>query len=151
MTTLESLHFPTTRATLVDYIRTNTGRADVAFFGIMLKNEEQNLFIGTAKIGPVEWIHRHAYVALFIGEAAARSHGYGTEVVRLLLRYGFHVLNLHKISAGIVGSNTASIRLFKKVGMTIEAIRKDQFWVDGRWEDHVLMAMFDTEFEAGEA
>jgi ribosomal-protein-alanine N-acetyltransferase len=142
--TLASLHFPTTKAKLLAYIESNSGSSDVAFFGIMTTAE--NKLIGTAKLGPVQWIDRHAYVALYIGDPAARGKGYGSEVVFLLLKYGFNVLNLRKISAGMVESNSASTRIFEKVGMKHDGRRREQFFVNGRWEDHILMAMFQSEF-----
>lgn len=142
--TLASLHFPTTKSKLVDYIRNNTGRTDSAFFGVM--TADQNELIGTAKIGPIEWIDRHAYCALYIGNPDARGKGHGSEVVFLLLKYGFRVLNLRKISAGMIESNTASVRIFEKVGMKPDGRRKEQFFVNGHWEDHILMAMFQSDF-----
>jgi ribosomal-protein-alanine N-acetyltransferase len=142
--TLGSLHFPTTRARLLDYIRSNSAGNDVAFFGIMTTAE--NKLIGTAKLGPMQWIDRHAYCALYIGSPDARGKGYGSEVVRLLLRYGFNVLNLRKISAGMVESNVTSMKIFEKVGMKPDGRRKEQFFINGHWEDHILMAMFQSEF-----
>ncbi|PYS56084.1 MAG: hypothetical protein DMG13_00970 [Acidobacteria bacterium] len=142
--TLASLHFPTTRAKLLDYVRSNTGRPDVAFFAIMTVDGDK--FIGTAKIGPIQWIDRHSYCALLIGDPAFRGKGYGSEVVFLLLKYGFCVLNLHKISAGMVASNRASTRIFEKAGMQVEACLKKEYFIDGKWEDHILMAAFQAEF-----
>ncbi|SRR6266566_5594426 len=142
--TLASLHFPTTRAKLLDYVRSNTARSDVAFFGIMTVDGDK--FIGTAKIGPIQWIDRHSYCALFIGDPDFRGKGYGSEVAFLLLKYAFRVLNLHKISAGMVASNSASTKIFEKVGMKIEARLKDEYFINGRWEDHILMATFQSEF-----
>ena len=142
--TLASLYFPTTKAKLQEYIRGNTGRSDVAFFAIVSVDGDK--FIGTAKIGPIQWIDRHSYCALLIGDAAARGKGYGSEVAFLLLKYGFRVLNLRKISAGMVASNAGSIKIFEKAGMKVEARLKEEYFINGELQDHVLMAMFQSEF-----
>lgn len=144
---LGTLYYPTTRAALEAYIKRQIEHPDTAFFAIMTKPDDR--FIGTAKIGPVEDVHRHAFIGLFIGDERERGKGCGTEVVVLLLKYGFRQLNLHKISAGVNASNTVSIRMFEKVGMKVECRRPRQLFVDGKWEDHVILAMFDHEFQAG--
>jgi len=138
--TLGTLYYPTTKAGLESYISRQCENPDSSLFAIITKNEEQ--FIGTAKIGPVEAIHRHAYIGIFIGEETERGKGYGREAVNLLLNYGFCQLNLHKISAGANATNTASIRLFEQVGMKVDCIRGRQLFVNGQWEDQVLLATF---------
>ena len=143
---LGTLYYPTTKAALEAYIKKQMEHPDTAFFAIVTKADDR--FIGTGKIGPVETIHRHAYIGLFIGEENERRKGYGTETARLLLQYGFRQLNLHKISAGASASNLPSIRMFEKIGMTIECRRPEQLFVDGKWEDHVLLAIFEHEFQA---
>src|SRR5256885_812594 len=75
------LYFPTTKAKQLEYVRSNTGRSDVAFFAIMAR--DNNKFIGTVKIGPMQWIERHAFCALLIGDEAARGQGFGSEAVYL--------------------------------------------------------------------
>jgi len=142
--TLGTLYFPTTKAALEAYIKQQMEHPDAAFFAIMTKADDR--FIGTAKLGPVEHPHRHVYIGLFIGEESERSKGYGTEVVKLLLQYGFRQLNLHKISAGTNASNVASIRMFEKVGMKVECRRSKQLFVNGAWEDHIILTMFENEF-----
>ena len=138
--TLGSLYYPTTKAGLESYITRQCENPDSSLFAIITKKEER--LIGTAKIGPVEAIHRHAYIGLFVGEENERGKGYGREVVELLLAYGFKQLNLHKISAGSNVSNVASIRMFQKVGMKIECRRLNQLFVNGNWEDHIILADF---------
>lgn len=44
------------------------------------------------------------------------GRGVGTAAVRLALRYGFEVLNLHEVHAEVLQRNSASIRLLEKSG-----------------------------------
>jgi RimJ/RimL family protein N-acetyltransferase len=142
--TLGSVYYPKTKSALEAYIKKQIDSPDSAFFAIMTKPDER--FIGTAKLGPVEHIHRHAYVGLFIGEESEWRKGYGTEVAVLLLKYGFRQLNLRKISVGANASNTASIRMFEKAGMTVDCRRRQQLYVNGVWEDQVILAMLADDF-----
>ncbi len=142
--TLGTLYFPTTKEALESYIKCQVEHPDTAFFAIMTKSDDR--FIGTAKIGPVEQIHRHAYIGLCIGEEQDRGKGYGTEVIHVLLKYGFKQLNLHKISTGANESNLSSIRMFEKCGMKVESRRRAQLYVNGQWEEQIIFGMLEEEF-----
>ena len=142
---LGSVLFPTSKDALERYIRTNSDRDDAAFFGIMVKTNDQ--FIGTARLTPIDWRNRYTTIGIFIGEPSARRQGYGSEVIKLLLDYGFNHLNLHKVTAGMPESNQASIRMFEKCGLREECRRKRHLFVNGRWEDHVILSMFQEEYQ----
>ncbi len=45
------------------------------------------------------------------------GNGYGTEVSRALLQYGFDTINLDSIAAIALPENKASIRIMEKIGM----------------------------------
>lgn len=136
--------FPSTRESLEEYVRKRLGSHSEVFFAIVLK--EGDRFVGTAKLGPIEWVHRRASFGILIGDESVRNRGLGGEVVSLLLRYGFRILNLHKITAGCVGSNIRAIRCFEKVGMRIEGRRPEQLFVNGRYEDQVLLGILQEEY-----
>jgi len=44
-------------------------------------------------------------------------------------------LNLNRISAGMVGENVASKRLFEKVGFTLEGTLREAFYLNGKYHD----------------
>ena len=48
------------------------------------------------------------------------GQGYGTEAVRAIIDHGLNNLNLPRIVAETQTANTASVRLLKRVGMTLE-------------------------------
>lgn len=55
--------------------------------------------------------HRSLYVA-----EGYRRQGYGAEIERLVLRYGFEVLRLEYIWADVLQSNEAACRFYERVG-----------------------------------
>ncbi len=101
--------------------------------------------VGNIKIGPVVARHQYADVSYFIGERSAWGKGYGTEAVRLVTRFGFERLGLHRCQAGFYESNVGSQRVLEKAGYTREARLVEQLRIDDRWEDHVWYgALRDT-------
>ena len=135
---------PITRDKQIKYVKSNLERDNVALFAIIVKASGR--FIGTAKFGPIDWVHRFAEHATMIGDKKSWNKGYGREVILLLLEYGFRILNMHKIYAGIVADNLASIRKNEKVGYKTEAIFKDKFFIKGRYVDHLVMSLSQDEF-----
>src|SRR3990170_1250773 len=121
-----SLFMPTNEEALKSYIRDNTNKKNVGFFAIRWKKD--NKFIGTVKLGEIDWVHRTAALGILIGDKDYRGRGIGTETVRMMLAYGFRRLNLHWIGAGMVSENIASIKSFKKAGFKIVATIPNKLW-----------------------
>src|SRR5262245_36945866 len=56
----------------------------------------------------------------------ARGQGYGTEVIRLLCRYGFRNRNLHRLELEMLASNTAMRRTAEACGFTHEGTQRER-------------------------
>ena len=65
-----------------------------------------------------------ATFGITIGEKEFWGKGYGTEIARLLIDYGFEKLQLCQINSAVFGFNTRSIRMHEKLGFGIE-IKKE--------------------------
>src|SRR3712207_3466272 len=60
--------------------------------------EQPARLVGLVDLSLDHWSHRDAWLGIGIGERADWSKGYGSDAMRLILRYGFAELNLHRIS-----------------------------------------------------
>ncbi len=74
---------------------------------------------------------------------------YGMEAVDGLLGFCFAGINLHRVSANCLGSNTAARRLFETVGMRCEGeFVKSVPCLDGQWENSVWFAALEEEYDS---
>ncbi|WP_239004579.1 GNAT family N-acetyltransferase [Paenibacillus tepidiphilus] len=110
-------------------------------FGIFT-NSDQRL------IGTISLFHvmRGPLQSAIIGYDLAQKHngkGYTTEAVRLTVDYGFHQLNIHRIEAGVMTHNIASIRVLEKSGFHREGIARKNVHINGSWEDHQVLAILN--------
>ncbi len=144
---MASLSLPTTEKGLREYIENNTNRSDVAFFAIRWK--ENSEFIGTIKLGPIDWIDRKAYYGQLVGKKYW-GKGVGTEALRLLVSYGFNRLNLHWIGAAVIAENKASIKSSERAGFTLVATIPNQIWYKGRYTAMLHFGITSDEFYAQE-
>lgn len=73
------------------------------------------------------------------------GNGYATEVAKRLIRFGFEILNLHRIEAGVATENKRSIKVLEKAGMTIEGIRRKILPIRGDWVDNYHYAILEDD------
>ena len=84
-----------------------------------------NKDIGSVYLRDIDYKNLKAEYGIFIGEDYCRGHGIGSEAAKLILDYGFNVLNLHKIFLRAFEENFAAIKSYRKVGFEVEGIFKD--------------------------
>jgi ribosomal-protein-alanine N-acetyltransferase len=73
--------------------------------------------------------------------AGTAGRGYLSEGLRLVMRYAFGQLGLHRLEANIQPGNTASIRLVKRNGFRYEGTSPDYLFIGGAWRDHERWAI----------
>ncbi|UOQ42823.1 GNAT family N-acetyltransferase [Halobacillus salinarum] len=112
-------------------------------FGIFTSIDEK--LVGTINLFQVI---RGSLQSAFIGYFISKKHnglGYATEAVKLIVDYSFNQLELHRIEAGVIPQNTASIRVLEKAGFHKEGISRKNVKINGRWEDHQVLALINPD------
>ena len=110
--------------------------------------EADGRYIGYVNIKIKDEANQRASLGIGIDNPSYWGRGYGTEVVRLMLRHAFETLDLHRVSLRVAAYNTRAIRCYEKAGFRHEGVERDSFFVDGKWHDDVLMAVLREEWEA---
>jgi len=72
--------------------------------------------------------------------------GYGTEALSAMLRFGFEVLELHRIVAYCDAENTASRRILEKAAMRLESHFVKDRLRNGEWQDGLGFALLKDDF-----
>ena len=98
--------------------------------------------IGNIRLSDVNWHHRRASVAILIGDKRAWGHGFGRRAVALASWYALHVVELHKLTAGMYEQNLGSIRAFEHVGYHREALLHRHYLLNGNYQAGIQMACF---------
>lgn len=100
---------------------------------------------GSVYIRDIDHNHHKGEYGIFIGEPDARGRGVGTSAAKLMLRYGFEELHLHKIFLRVFADNQQAVRSYEKAGFIQEAYLKDEVCIDGKYRDMLLMAVIGEE------
>jgi len=73
------------------------------------------------------------------------QRGYMTAAVRAVVPFVFDSLELHRLEAACLPTNTASMRLLEKTGFKREGLARRYLRINGVWQDHLLYALLDTD------
>ena len=103
--------------------------------------------IGTAGLMGIDYRHGDAEFGIMLGEKSAWGKGYGTEVARLMLDYGFNVLGLHNIWLRVLSFNEYAVRAYKRAGFRMVGSLREQHKLGNKRYDDIYMDCLATEFE----
>ncbi|MEX0782320.1 MAG: GNAT family protein [Dehalococcoidia bacterium] len=88
---------------------------------------------------------RSASLGIAIGEKSYWNGGYGTDAMRVLCRFGFEHMNLHRIELNVFDDNPRAQRVYEKIGFKVEGCRREADYRYGRHRDIVVMGLLRGE------
>lgn len=91
-------------------------------------------------------MHRAEIGSTMVGDPESRGKGFATEMIVLLLEYAFVDLNLHRIYAYAIDTNTSSLRVKQKCGFTIEGTLRQDHFTNGQFHDVYIMGILREEW-----
>ncbi|MBD5528320.1 MAG: UDP-4-amino-4,6-dideoxy-N-acetyl-beta-L-altrosamine N-acetyltransferase [Lachnospiraceae bacterium] len=110
---------------------------------MMICETESGRPVGSVYLRDIDRQHKKAEYGIFIGGEGARGKGYGTMAARLMIRYAFEDMGLHRLFLRAFADNTRAIRSYEKAGFEREAYLRDDVCIDGRYRDIVLMGILN--------
>jgi len=122
------------------------GGTNEVFFGIRRLE-------GDALIGFIGWFnlyqqHGDTLIAIALGERQYWGNGYGTDAMRVMLRYAFMELNLRKVGLLVFEYNPRAIRSYEKAGFVHEGRVRGAMQRDGKRWDFLYMGILRDEWMA---
>ena len=138
---------PRTEASLQKWFAETDSAKDGYAFGIRLLYSDE--LIGYVDVDGIQWNHGAGWMAIAIGDPVNRSKGYGHEALKLVLKFAFHELNLHRVQLTVFGYNEHAIKLYEKLGFQREGTFREFLARDGRRYDMYLYGLLRREWDAG--
>jgi RimJ/RimL family protein N-acetyltransferase len=116
-------------------------------FTFAIRTRADDRLIGFIRLFGIEWNNGVGMLAMGIGQPEDRGHGYGTDALRLALRYAFGELNLYRLGAITSEYNTGAIRFLERAGFTLEVRRRQAIHRDGRRWDELIFGLLRQDWE----
>lgn len=120
----------------IAYVAASVADANCRLWRIM---HDQAGHVGNMRISDIIPFHRRADTAVIIGEKSLWGQGIAGRAIGLAAGYAFAELKLLKLTAGMLATNTGSIRAFESAGYSIEAHRPLHYRYGDIWVDGVFM------------
>ena len=131
---LETRWSPQSLESVRDFVRSMLDDPGSYLFAIVDRSDGQH--IGNLKIGPINRHHQFADVSYFIGDVSRWGRGLATDAIRIATRIGFERLMLHRLQAGVYGTNGGSCKALERAGYSREGVFAQQLRNGDGWDDH---------------
>jgi [ribosomal protein S5]-alanine N-acetyltransferase len=133
---------PATRQRYEAYLEGRRGTGDDGF---LVCDSGSGSIVGVVNLNSiVRGLFHSAYLGYYVGAEFA-GQGYMTEGLKLVARFAFTEIGLHRLEANIQPENVASIALVRKCGFHKEGFSPRYLRVMGEWRDHERWALLGDE------
>ena len=89
---------------------------------------------------------RRAELGIAIQDKGQWSRGYGSDAVRLVLRYAFAELGLNRVELTTDEQNARAIRCYEKCGFVREGLLRQHRLIDGQFGNTLVMAVLKQDW-----
>ncbi|MFN8530240.1 MAG: GNAT family protein [Anaerolineae bacterium] len=121
------------------------GETEIPF---SIKTLVEDRLIGLLVIKDIFWQARHCSFFIGIGLPADRGQGYGTDAIRVMLKYAFLEMNMHAVRLEVMAYNPGGIRSYEKAGFKLDGTLRAWVYRDGVYYDVHAMSILRSEWEA---
>jgi len=137
--------FPNTITKTLSYIDSiEKSKMEIVFAIRWRKNNDH---IGNISVQNINWVNRSAEIAILIGNKNYWNKGVGSEAYKLLIDYGFNILNLNRISSGLAITNDGMIKVCEKNRMKKEGLLREVLYKDGRYIDATIYSILLKDYK----
>ena len=119
-------------------------REDIGYALFIYTAETGGLVGGVTLCNVRRGVTQSCTLGYWIGAQYAQQ-GYMTAAVRAVAPFVFESLELHRLEAACLPTNTASMRLLERTGFKREGLARRYLRINGGWQDHLLYAQLDSD------
>ena len=112
---------------------------------------EDDRLIGEIGFEDVELPYGENFLEIGLGGRENWGKGYGSDAVRLILRYAFTELNLQRVSLEVSEYNPRAVHVYTKAGFIEEGRLRSSELRGGRRTDLIYMGILREEWERNQA
>lgn len=117
--------------------------------GFLIETLREGEPIGQTFLGSGSPEDRSAQLGIAIGDKSRWDGGYGTDAMRTVCRFGFDMMNLHRIELGVYVANERAVHVYERIGFKVEARRRNAYFKEGRYHDAFVMGLVQGELAEG--
>ena len=132
-----------------EFVRTAAKQTRPPEVKLAIDTLEDGRHIGSVNLHAIQMEDRRATLGVMIGDKSYWDHGYGSDAIRTIVRYGFEELNLQRVDLTCDERNERGIACYRKCGFVEEGRMRKHRFAGGRYWDTVMMAVLVDDYFAG--
>ena len=111
-----------------------------------VEHKETKEFLGTAGLFGFDNVVKTCELGIAIHAEKNWGKGYGTDTMKVLLKFGFDYLNMNRIELRVFEYNERGIKTYEKVGFTHIGRKRQAHYNNGKYFDVILMDILKEEW-----
>lgn len=111
-----------------------------------IRRLDDDTLLGDVGLYVINWTVRDAFIGIAIGDRAFWGKGYGTDAMRVIVRYAFNEVNLNRVTLGVFEYNPRAIRAYEKAGFRLEGRERKSLNKEGKRWDMLFMGILKSEW-----
>lgn len=123
--------------------RLRESRDDMAVFSVVVAASGD--LAGDCLLWRIDRHNRSTHLGLAV-LPGFRGKGFGVDIVRVLCRYAFDTLGLHRVQLETLADNHGMIRTAERAGFRLEGRAREAAWVSGEFLDEVVYGLLAAEW-----
>ena len=120
-----------------------SAKNDVYSFAI--ETLEESKYIGGCGINKIDWKNSITDIGIFIGDKEYWSKGYGTDTIKVLVKFIFDQMNINKVKLNVYEFNERALKCYEKCGFKKEGTLRQEIFRDGKYHDQYVMSILRNE------
>lgn len=142
----EIFSFPQTYQNTESFIRSMVeGTSDIK--GFVISEKDTLDYIGQIDLMNLNWRNRSATIGIVIGRKELLGQGYGREALRMIQKFAFKTLNLHRLELQVLDFNERAYHCYIGCGFKEEGRQRERIFFDGQYRDMIMMSILSHEYQ----
>ncbi|MCD6337020.1 MAG: GNAT family N-acetyltransferase [Candidatus Marinimicrobia bacterium] len=121
---------------------------DEKAINLIIVDKETEKPIGHTALVHPDWVSGMVTFYIVLLDKAVWGKGFGSEATKLIVDYGFNMLNLNRIQLHVNAENEAAKAVYKKIGFKYEGTLRQAMYKNNKYHDFWLMSVIAEEYKA---
>ena len=140
-----NIPFPMTKWQEEEWVKSRKAETNFTY-DFAIEDLDTGKYIGGCSINECNLKNRNCTIGIMIGDKNCWGKGYGSDALKVLIKFIFEEVNMDKIKLNVFSFNKRAISCYKKVGFKEEGLLKREIYRNGRYYDEVPMALFKEDW-----
>lgn len=119
-------------------------------YNFAIETIEEEKYIGGCGINNIDWKNSHVTIGIYIGDQAYWNKGYGSDALKVFIKFIFDEMNIHKIKLEVFAFNIRAIKCYEKCGFKQDGVLREEIFKNGKYYDVWEMSILRDEYQAVE-